>query len=67
MQSYIDEWLTTLEKEDSQALSLLLHIALTKNAGLHQTNAAVVAGNLLPYSRHTIREWKCQFMANDGR
>ena len=67
MQSYIDEWLTTLAKEDFQALSLLLHVALTEHAGLNQTTAAVVAGNLLHYSDRTIREWKVQFMANGGR
>ena len=65
-QTYIEEWVCALSRDDLMSLSITLHHALVDICGVKKTEAAEVIGHLINKSERTVREWKTTFYANDG-
>ena len=65
MQGFCDEWVPTLDRDDLQALSILLRVTLVSKLGLTILKAASIISEMLGKSERTIREWWSIFTQND--
>ena len=66
VETFCEDWVSHLGREDCVSLSLFLCFQLTKHLALGETKAAKLAGAMIGKSDKTIREWRKQFFENDG-
>ena len=60
-ESFCEDWISHLEREDRVSLGLFLCFQLSKHFDLGETRAAEVAGMMVGRSDKTVREWRKQF------
>jgi hypothetical protein len=63
---FSQEWVESLSRDDTMALSILLHKLLACRFHIGVTESAKIIGELLCFSDRTIREWRSVFFANNG-
>lgn len=64
--SFCEEWVLQLERDDKVALGLFLSFQLSKHLNLGETRSAEFAGLMIGRSDRTVREWRSYFYNNDG-
>ena len=60
--SFCDDWISHLEREDRVSLGLFLCFQLSKHFDLGDTKAAELAGMMVGRSDKTVREWRKHFV-----
>ena len=66
IKSHAKEWAETLGHEDTMSLTLLLHNLLAHYLLFPLTKAAMLIGDVVGVSNRTVREWRNQFVINEG-
>ena len=66
VESFCEDWVTHLGRDDRVSLGLFLTFQLTKQLNLGETKAAELAGLMIGKSDRTVREWKTHFLENNG-
>ena len=65
-QTYIKEWVSSLKCDDVMSLSLLLHSLMANDLNVKSRTADELTGRVLNVSDRSVREWRSQFIKNDG-
>ena len=66
LQEHIEEWTSTLSKDDLMSLAMTLHYSLVCVSGVSQTDAAQCIASLISKNERTVREWRYIFFKNEG-
>ena len=66
MESFCDDWISHLDKDDRVSLGIFLCFQLTKQLDIGDTKAAELSGIMIGKSDRTVREWRTQFFVNNG-
>ena len=61
-----EDWLFTLQKEDTQMMAMMIYDNYIERFGLLKTAAAKEVGLLLGINEKTIRKWKAEFYSRGG-
>ena len=66
MESFCDDWISHLDKDDRVSLGIFLCFQLTKQLDIGDTKAAELSGIMIGKSDRTVREWRTRFFVNNG-
>ena len=66
LKRHVQEWVSALPRADVQSLSILLHYTLVEKCDMKLTAASDVIGEVLEKSSRTVRQWRADFISNDG-
>ena len=66
LESFVDNWLDALDREDTRCLSLFLCYHFVKMFSFTETNAAEYAALMVKRSDRTVRRWRSAVIENDG-
>lgn len=61
-----EDWLSTLQREDTQMIAMMIYDNYIERFGLLKTAAAKEVGLLLGINEKTIHKWKAKFCLNGG-
>lgn len=61
-----EDWLSTLHREDTQMMAMMIYDNYIERFGLLKTAAAKEVGPLLGINEKTIRTWKAEFCSKGG-
>lgn len=67
METFCEEWITSLDWEDRASLGLFLSFQLNSLLHKGETEAAELAGLMIGKSDRTVREWKANFHESGGK
>ena len=62
IESFREDWVTSLSWEDHASLGLFISFQLTKVLQKGETDAAELAGMIIGKSEQTIRKWRAHFL-----
>ena len=66
MKDHVEQWTSSLSRDNLQSLAMTLHYALVVMNGTKQTSAANQIADIIGKNERTVREWKHSFFHNDG-
>ena len=64
--AHIEDWVSSLSRDDQMSLAITLHHALVEVNNLQSNEAAVLIASFMGKNERTIREWKYSFVENGG-
>ena len=64
--SYIEDWASSLSRDDKQSLVITLHYALVEVNSFPSNKAADLIASLVGKTERTVRDWKYSFISNNG-
>ena len=67
LDTFCEEWVTQLSREDRISLGIFLQYQLAVVLQKGETESAELAALMICKSDRSIREWKLQFLENDGK
>lgn len=66
LEHFLEEWVLHLDRDDKISLSLFISFHLEKMFNFTQTSAVEYAAIMLDRSERTIRQWRTDFVDNNG-
>ena len=66
VESFCEDWVSHLDRDDRVSLGVFLCFQLSKQLGLGETRAAELTGMMIGKSERAVREWRKDFLENDG-
>ena len=64
--TFIEDWASSLTRDDLMSLAIVLHYALVEVNGIAVSKAAKLIASMIGKTERTVRDWKYSFIANDG-
>ena len=61
-----EDWLSTLQRDDTQMMAMMIYDNYVERFGLLKTAAAKEVGLLLGVNEKTVRKWRAEFYLNGG-
>ena len=63
---FVDGWVRTLDRDDKQAVAMLLCSILVSELSFTVTNAAELTGKVIHKTERTVRQWRTDLIQNGG-